>query len=403
MASQNLVISKKLIVAFSAVLGVVALTSIAMEFAIHHAEDAIETRDASFQLVDRLDNAMAAQLDQSSDARGFLLSGQARYHGLYATAAKQFDGEIAAARNAAADWADIAASIDQFAAASAAWRRDIGDPEMQLGGDPQTAPEAITIAKSPASVDAMLRVRAADADLRAKAVALSAGAAAAQAGALWLVHLAQIIGGLLALLVAAYAGYQLDRRIAFPIRILNDCMRKLVQGRIDVAVPSLGEGDEIAEMAKRVQVFKENAVEKARLEAEAEAARKAGEEERARQEIETQRYIEAHHIFVTSITEALQRLSDGDLTFRLSSAFTSEYEKIRANFNVSIEKLQQVMLHVNSNTFSDSLGHAGNLHGGGRPLAPHRAAGREPRRDRCGARRNHRHGAQDRRRRDAGA
>ena len=63
MASQNLVISKKLVVAFSAVLGVVALTSIAIEFAVHHAEDAIETRDASFQLIERLDNAMGAQSD----------------------------------------------------------------------------------------------------------------------------------------------------------------------------------------------------------------------------------------------------------------------------------------------------------------------------------------------------
>ena len=351
MASQNLVISKKLVVAFSAVLGVVALTSIAIEFAVHHAEDAIETRDASFQLIERLDNAMSAQSEQNSDARGFLISNdQNRYRELYAAAGKKFDDEIAAARNIAADHPDIGAAIDEFATAAAAWRHDIGDQEMQLGGDPQTAPAAIAIAKSSASIDAMKRVREADTELHAKAAELSAGSAEAQASALWLVHLAQIVGGLLALLAAGYAGYQLERRIAFPIRILNDCMRRLAQGRLDVGVPPLGEGDEIAEMAQRVQVFKENAVEKARLEAEAEAGRKAAEEERARQEIETQRYIEAHHTFVTSITEALQRLSDGDLTFRLSNAFTSEYEKIRANFNVSIEKLQQVMLHVNSNT-----------------------------------------------------
>ncbi len=124
MASQNLVISKKLIVAFSAVLAVVALTSIAIEFAVHHAEDAIETRDASFRLVEHLDNAMAAQFDQSSDARGFLLSGQSRYRGLYAAAVKQLDDEIAAARNDAADRPDIAASINQFAADNAAWRRE---------------------------------------------------------------------------------------------------------------------------------------------------------------------------------------------------------------------------------------------------------------------------------------
>src|SRR6202034_569419 len=117
-------------------------------------------------------------------------------------------------------------------------------------------------------------------------------------------------------------------------------------------IPPMGEGDEVAEMSQRIQVFKDNAVEKARLEAAAEAARQAAQEEQARQEIETQKYIDAHNTFVTSITEALQRLSDGDLTFRLVKAFTSEYEKIRTNFNASIEQLQQVMVHVNSNTLA---------------------------------------------------
>ena len=47
---------------------------------------------------------------------------------------------------------------------------------------------------------------------------------------------------------------------------------------------------------------------------------------------------------------ALERLSDGDLTYRLSNAFAAEYEKIRADFNASVEKLQQTMLHVSANT-----------------------------------------------------
>ena len=353
MASKNIVISKKLIVAFAAVLGVVAVTSVAIEFAIHHTEDAIEARDSSFRLVDHIDEALATQYDLSSITRGFLLSDdKARYHDLYDTATKAFGDDIAAARTEAAGDPDMTAALDRFSAANATWQREIGDPEMQFGGDPQNAPQAMSLAKSPASVDAMKQVHTAGTDARAKAEAISAAAESAQGNALWLVHLAQIIGGLLALLVAGYAGYQLERRIAFPIRILNDCMKRLAQGRLDVGIPPLGEGDEIAEMSQRVQVFKDNAVEKARLEANAEAARKAAEEDHARQEIETQQYIEAHNVFVSSITEALQRLSDGDLTFRLMKAFTSEYEKIRGNFNASIEKLQQVMVHVNTNTMA---------------------------------------------------
>ncbi len=70
-------------------------------------------------------------------------------------------------------------------------------------------------------------------------------------------------------------------------------MKRLAQGRLDTGVPPMGEGDEVAEMSKRIQVFKDNAIEKARLEAEAEAGRKAAKKSRARQEIETQKYIDA--------------------------------------------------------------------------------------------------------------
>jgi methyl-accepting chemotaxis protein len=352
-ASKNLPISKKLIVAFAAVLGVVATTSIAIEVAVHHAEASIEARAASFRLVDHLDNALAAQYDLNALSRGLLLANdKAHFTGLYAAATQIFTNQIADARVEANGDPDMLAALDKFGAASDAWHHETGDQIMQLGSDPQTAPQALALARNSAGSNAMSDVRAASDDARARAQEISAAAASAEASAIWFVHLAQIVGGLLALLAAGYAGYQLDRRIAFPIQILNDCMKRLAQGRLDTGIPPMGDGDEVAEMSQRIQVFKDNAIEKARLEAAAEAARQAAQEEQARQEIETQKYIEAHNVFVTSITEALQRLSDGDLTFRLVKAFTSEYEKIRTNFNASIEQLQQVMVHVNSNTMA---------------------------------------------------
>jgi methyl-accepting chemotaxis protein len=330
-----------------------ATTSIAIEIAVHHAESAIESRDSSFRLLDHIDDALGTQYDLSSITRGYLLSDdKSHYRDLYATATKSLGNELAAIHDEAAGNPEVQAAVEGFATANANWQREVGDPLMQFGGDAQNAPKAFDIAKSQISVDAMKQTRDAGIEARAKAEALSGDANGAVGSAIWFVHLAQIIGGLLALLVAGYAGYQLDRRIAFPIRILNDCMKRLADGRLDTGIPPMGEGDEIADMSQRIQVFKNNAVEKARLEAEAEAGRQAAREEHARQEVETQKYIEAHNIFVTSITEALQRLSDGDLTFRLVKAFTSEYEKIRTNFNASIEQLQQVMVHVNTNTMA---------------------------------------------------
>ena len=355
MASKNLPISKKLIVAFAAVLGVVATTSVAIEVAVHHAEVFdritrcfIPSRRSSRQRTGR------PIRPECGLARGLLLANdKAHFTGRFTPPPRKYSPTRSPMR---------ASKPMATQTCSPRW---INSPQqatpgitkpatriMQLGSDPQTAPQALALARNSAGSNAMSDVRAASDDARARAQEISAAAASAEASAIWFVHLAQIVGGLLALLVAGYAGYQLDRRIAFPIQILNDCMKRLAQGRLDTGIPPMGEGDEVAEMSQRIQVFKDNAIEKARLEAAAEAARQAAQEEQARQEIETQKYIEAHNVFVTSITEALQRLSDGDLTFRLVKAFTSEYEKIRTNFNASIEQLQQVMVHVNSNTMA---------------------------------------------------
>ncbi len=217
MASKNLPISKKLIVAFAAVLGVVATTSIAIEVAVHHAESSIEARAASFRLVDHLDNALAAQYDLNGLARGLLLSDdKAHFRGLYAAATQIFSNQIADARVEANGDPEMLATLDKFAAAGDTWHRETGDVEMQLGSDPKTVSQALALARTSAGGNAMSDVRSASDDARARAQEISAAAASAESSAIWFVHLAQIIGGLLALLVAGYAGYQLDRRIAFP-------------------------------------------------------------------------------------------------------------------------------------------------------------------------------------------
>ncbi|MEI9915575.1 MAG: hypothetical protein WDN29_06890 [Methylovirgula sp.] len=177
-------------------------------------------------------------------------------------------------------------------------------------------------------------------------------------------------------------------------------MKRLAQGRLDTGVPPMGNGDEIAEMSQRIQVFKDNAVEKARLEAAAEAARQAAQEEQARQEIETQKYIDAHNVFVTSITEALQRLSDGDLTLPHRQGLR---QRIREN-PYKFQRLDRAAAAGHGacqlEHDGDSFRLAGNFLAADDLFAPHGAAGRQPGRDRGGARRNHCNGTQDRRRRE---
>ncbi len=82
-------------------------------------------------------------------------------------------------------------------------------------------------------------------------------------------------------LAVAAIGYFGASSLTRPIMALTRIMDELARGRLDIAVDIGARRDELARMAKAVQVFKDNAIENQRLEAEqAVAARRADEEKR---------------------------------------------------------------------------------------------------------------------------
>jgi methyl-accepting chemotaxis protein len=76
----------------------------------------------------------------------------------------------------------------------------------------------------------------------------------------WIAGAALVLGALIAWLVG--------RGIVRPISGMTSAMAKLAAGETEVAVPSREARDEMGAMAKAVEVFKQNAVERARLEVE---------------------------------------------------------------------------------------------------------------------------------------
>ncbi|WP_262692803.1 methyl-accepting chemotaxis protein [Kordiimonas aestuarii] len=84
-------------------------------------------------------------------------------------------------------------------------------------------------------------------------------------------------------------------KVVRPVNALSDTMMVLSKGNLDVEVPYTEGGDEVSDMARSVQIFKENAIERQELEAkqrerEEQERERAEEEERTkREEAETQR------------------------------------------------------------------------------------------------------------------
>ncbi|MEQ8665370.1 MAG: methyl-accepting chemotaxis protein [Rhodospirillales bacterium] len=86
------------------------------------------------------------------------------------------------------------------------------------------------------------------------------------------------IGGLI---VGAILGATIGNGISRPITVMNDAMRKLADSDWSVEVPAKERADEIGDMARAVQTFKDNGMETERLRAEqAEQEKRAAEEKR---------------------------------------------------------------------------------------------------------------------------
>ncbi len=81
-----------------------------------------------------------------------------------------------------------------------------------------------------------------------------------------------VVLGVVALLIS--------RAVVRPLSSLTACVQALAGGNTTIDVPALSRGDEVGAIARAVQVFKRNALEKLRMEEEQEAAKKQAEIEK---------------------------------------------------------------------------------------------------------------------------
>lgn len=124
-----------------------------------------------------------------------------------------------------------------------------------------------------------------------------------------------------------------------PMLHLASQMGRIASGDYTIEVSASNRGDEIGAMARAVDVFRQNGLEKARLERELAA-------DRAR----NQRYV------VEKLANGLDRLARGDLLHRIAEPFPPEYAQLRDDFNQAIERLRTTMTVVGRNTLTIRAG-----------------------------------------------
>lgn len=150
----------------------------------------------------------------------------------------------------------------------------------------------------------------------------------------------------IALALGIVLAWFISRGITKPILSLSGVMRDLSGGKLDTEVAGTDRQDEIGEMAQAVLVFRDAGLEKVQLEKAAEEQRQAAEAERARNEAAQREAARQVQEVVNGLGAGLERLAQGDLTYRVQAEWAGEYQKIRDDFNAAIEQLQETIRNI---------------------------------------------------------
>jgi methyl-accepting chemotaxis protein len=164
---------------------------------------------------------------------------------------------------------------------------------------------------------------------------------------------------LLAIAVLATIGLSIwiaQAGIAAPMARLRERMMHLAEGDTASAIDGLDRRDEIGQMAGAVAVFRDNAIDRVRLESEAEKNRNLSDSER--RERDAQRATEAADLSraVTALGDGLRGLAAGDLASQINTPFVGDLDTLRQDFNNSVFKLNETMQTVGANAHAITAG-----------------------------------------------
>ena len=152
------------------------------------------------------------------------------------------------------------------------------------------------------------------------------------------------------LLVTATVGFLFASRLSRPITALVSDMNRLASGNTTIVCHGKDRRDEIGDMARSVVVFRDAAIEKERLQRETATLREDAENERAARDAAKAAEDAETEAAVQHLAEALQYLASGDLTRRIDTPFIAALDRIRTDYNVSVERLAEAMTTVRVNT-----------------------------------------------------
>ncbi len=278
----NLRVSQKLLLAFGVLLAVIAATFVTVYLQVDKIEGSRQAAARTQTVADHVAKLQEAAEDQLNRIRGLLISGDRTNVSAYEQASARFETGLAPTlRLLDADPA-MRTQVEQMAEIVGNWQATAANVQIERTLHPMQVNEARAIEAVGAGEAYLSALGAAANGIRGDIEAQRQQLSASMENAVRTAIVTVVVGAIVSILIAVASVLVLIQAIASPIRQITTTMRTLAGGETAVEVPFADRKDEIGAMAGAVAVFKINALERVRLEAE-QAVEREVKERRAAQ------------------------------------------------------------------------------------------------------------------------
>lgn len=137
--------------------------------------------------------------------------------------------------------------------------------------------------------------------------------------------------------------------IVRPLHNIRTAMERLSRGDMSTVVTGLGRGDDLGDIARIAEIYRKKNIDRLNLENSVNQTQQQAEAERVRNDSARAEMAVEQSRVVNALADGLEKLAAGDLMFRISDRFSSDYEGLRLNFNKAMETLQETVRHISQN------------------------------------------------------
>lgn len=295
----------------------------------------------TYTVIDVANDILAAAVDMETGMRGYLLAGKTEFLEPYDRGRELFFRLVNEQKTTVSDNPGQVERLGVIENTIQEWITVIVEPMIELRtdiGDAKTMDDMADLIGEARGKLYFDEFRTLIGDFSAEEQALMEIRETSRVQTKWFAIIGVLCTMALALLIGYIVSAKIGNSIASPIILITNAMRKIVDGQTGVEIGWQDRKDEVGEIARATQVFKENAekveqlaksdAENARQLEEAASRQREEAEARALEEQQAKAKIEARQEMMASLQSSISQVvhgaTEGDFSRRVAAEFSDE-------------------------------------------------------------------------------